>query len=163
MTIINDIKKLCADANAAYIFMHEDADMINLKIDGFDRGKKFVYVETMRSGQYVRNPRTRQLSRVFNARIYFCKFGEYTNDNLATPESFGRVSSANVKNDAIIEAIENEIIAPFVALLDLPENMKKFSFGQPIESFPFQYPPSRFDGNELSVMLELRFKIPVCR
>lgn len=153
MKIIDYIETLCAKANPDYRFMHEEADMINVKIDGFTRGTKFVYVEAVRTGAYVRN-RVGVKSKTLNVRIFFCQFTEFGNDMRRTVIPGGRVSSHEKKNEEILTAIETEIVDPFVGLLDTPEAMKQLTLGQPWQRLPFQYPPSRYDGNELSVMLE---------
>lgn len=161
MKVIDYIETLCTKANPEYKFMHEEAEMINVKIDGLTRGAKFVYVEAVRTGQYVRN-RVGVKSKTFNVRIYFCQFTEFGNDMRATVIPGGRVSSHETKNEEILTAIETEIVDPFIDLLDTSEAMKRLTLGQPWQRLPFQYPPSRYDGNELSVMLEFTAVEPKC-
>ena len=161
MGIIDYIETLCAKANPEYVFMHEEADMINVKIDGLDRGRKFVYVEAVRTGAYARN-RFGARSRTLNIRIFFCQFTAFGNDMRTTILPGGRVSSNGKKNEEVLTAIEAEIVRPFIDLLDTPESLKRLTSGQPWQRIPFQYPPSRYDGNELSVMLEFAAIEPIC-
>ena len=161
MRIVDYIEQLCIQANPDYVFMHEEAEMINVKIDGFTRGTKFVYVEAIRTGAYVRN-RVGVKMKTYNIRIFFCQFTEFGNDMRATVIPGGRVSSQNRKNEEILTAIEDEIVDPFVDLLDMPEAMRRLTLGQPWARIPLQYPPSRYDGNELSVMLEFTIVGPKC-
>ncbi len=161
MRIIDYIEKLCAKANPDYVFMHEEAEMINVKIDGFTRGTRFVYVEALRTGAYVRN-RVGVKSKTYNVRIFFCQFTGFGNDMRATIIPGGRVSSHETKNEEILSAIESEIVEPFVDLLDTPEAMRRLTGGQSWTRIPVQYPPSRYDGNEISVMLEFTVTEPKC-
>lgn len=161
MDIINYISELCAEANPGYVFMHEEADMINVKVDGLSRGSKFCYVEAVRTGAYVRN-RFGLKSKTLNIRLFFCQFTGFGNDMRATVLPGGRVSSQEKKNEEVLTSIEAEVVDPFVALLDTPEAMKRLTLGQPWQRIPFQYPPSRYDGNELSVMLEFTVIEPAC-
>lgn len=161
MKIIDYIAALCAKANPEYQFLHEEADMINVKIDGFTRGSKFVYVEAVRAGAYVRN-RVGVKSKTLNIRIFFCQFTDFGNDMRAAFIPGGRVSSHEKKNEEILTAIETEIVDHFVKLLDTPEAMMRLTLGQPWQRLPFQYPPSRYDGNELSVMLEFTVVVTEC-
>lgn len=161
MEIIDYIETLCASANPDYVFMHEEADMINMKIDGLNRGSKFVYVEAVRTGAYVRN-RFGVKSKTLNVRVFFCQFTNFGNDMRATFIPGGRVSSHEKKNEEILTSIETEVVDRFVDLLDTPEAMKRLTLGQPWQRLPFQYPPSRYDGDELSVMLEFTVVAPKC-
>lgn len=162
MKIVDYIEQLCAKANSEYAFMHEEAEMINVKIDGFTRGTKFVYVEALRTGAYERN-RIGVRSKAYNIRIFFCQFTEFGNDMRRTVIPGGRVSSNERKNEEVLAAIEDEIVLPFVELLDTPEAMRRLLGGHPWSRLPFQYPPSRYDGNELSVMLEFTVNEPNCK
>lgn len=161
MEIIDYIELLCQQANPEYVFMHEEAEMINVKIDGLTRGMKFVYVEAVRTGAYVRN-RFGVKSKTLDLRIYFCRFTDFGNDMRATFIPGGRVSSHCKKNEDILSEIEREIVDPFVTLLDTPDAVRRLTLGQPWTRLPFQYPPSRYDGNELSVMLQLTAIYPQC-
>ncbi len=161
MEIIDYIAELCAKANPEYVFMHEEADMINVKIDGLTRGKKFVYVEAVRTGAYVRSSVGRR-SKTLNVRVFFCQFTNFANDMRAVAIPGGRVTSQGKKNEEVLTSIETEIVDRFVELLDTPEAMKRLTLGLPWQRLPFQYPPSRYDGNELSVMLEFALMVPQC-
>lgn len=161
MEIVDYIEQLCSSANSEYVFMHEEAEMINIKADALKRGDKFVYVESVRTGSYVRN-RYGAKSKTYNVRIYFCQFTSFMNDMRATFVPGGHVTSQGVKNEEIIRSIETGIVEPFVLLLDTPDAMKRLTLGQPWQRLSFQYPPSRFDGNELSVMLEFTAIAPMC-
>ena len=158
---IDYIEQLCAAANADYTFMHEEADMINVKIDALTRGDRFVYVEAVRTGAYVKS-RYGQRSKTLNMRLFFCQFTDFGNDMRATILPGGRVSSHEKKNEEVIASIESEIVAPFLDLLETPEAMRRLTLGQPWSRISFQYPPSRYDGNELSVMLEFSVVSPMC-
>lgn len=161
MRIIDYIESLCAQANPTYVFMHEEADMINVKADGLERGDRFVYVEAVRTGAYVRN-RVGVKSKTFTVRVFFCRFTNFGNDMRETVIPGGRVSSREKKNEEILTSIETEIVAPFVDLLDTPDAMRRLTLGQAWQRLPFQYPPSRYDGNELSVMIEFTAIEPMC-
>lgn len=161
MEIIDYIEALCAKANPDYVFMHEEGNMMNMKIDGLTRGAKFVYVEAVRTGAYVRN-RVGMKSKTVNVRIFFCQFTDFGNDMRATVIPGGRVSSHEKKNEEILTMIETEMVDRFVDLLDTPEAMRMLTQGQPWQRLSFQYPPSRYDGNELSVMLEFTAVAPNC-
>lgn len=161
MKIVDYIEQLCAKANPGYVFMHEESEMINVKIDGLTRGDKFVFVEAIRTGAYVRN-RFGVKSKMYNVRVFFCQFTEFGNDMRATVIPGGRVSSNGRKIEEVLAAIEDEIVDPFVGLLDTPEAMRRLTSGQPWTRLPLQYPPSRYDGNEVSVMLEFTVTEPKC-
>lgn len=161
MEIVDYIESLCKEVNEEYLFMHEEADMINVKIDGLTRGSKFVYVESVRTGAYVRN-RLGLKTKTLNVRIFFCQFTGFGNDMRATVIPGGRVSSSEKKNEQVLTEIEEDIVDPFVRMLDTPEAMKRLTGGQPWQRLAFQYPPSRYDGNELSVMLEFTVIAPSC-
>ena len=161
MKIIDYIETLCTSANPDYRFLHEEAEMINVKIDGFTRGTKFVYVEAVRNGAFVRN-RVGVRSKTLTLRVFFCQFTEFGNDMRAAFIPGGRVTSHEKKNEEILTAIENEIVEPFVKLLDTPDAMRRLTLGQPWTRLPFQYPPSRYDSNEISVMLEFTVVTPIC-
>jgi hypothetical protein len=135
--------------------------MINVKADDLERRDKFVYVEAVRSGAYVRN-RFGLRSKTLNVRVFFCRFNGFALDTRETPRASGRVSSDGVKNEQVLTLIEDEIVCPFIRLLDTPEAMKALTGGQPWQRLAFQYPPSRFDGNELSVMLDFTVTSPYC-
>jgi hypothetical protein len=161
MEIIDYIAGLCARANSDYRFLHEEAEMINVKIDGFTRGTKFVYAEAVRTGAYIKS-RFGVKSKSVNIRLFFCQFTGFGNDMRSSVIPGGRVSSHWRKIEQVLKDIENEIVIKFVDLLDEPEVVRKLSLGQSWTRIPFQYPPSRYDGNEVSVMLEFTVTEPIC-
>lgn len=161
MIIVDKIAAMCEAANPAYVFYHEEADMLNVKIDGLSRGDSFVWVDAVRTGTITKDRFGRKFE-TWTAQIYFSKFTDFGNDMRANPNPGGRVSSHGVKNDEILEAIRTEIVYPFLRLLDAPDVRKSLNAGQEWTRIPVRRPPSRFDGNEISYLLELPVVMPIC-
>lgn len=161
MTIIDEIAELCRAANPAYVFFHEEADMLNVKIDSLARGDAFVWVDAVRSG-VVQKDRFGRVTESWTVQIYFSRFTEFGNDMRANPNPDSRVSSHGEKNEQVLDAIREEIVVPFMRLLGTADVRRKLNGGAEWTRLPVRRPPSRFDGNEIAYLLELPVTVTVC-
>jgi len=130
--MLEKIKNIIEQANADYVVEYDEGAMFNIRADGFARGTKYVYIEEFKEGQidfsgYFERDRLR-------LNIYFSEIPQEELDAL------GR--------EKIREKIKAEAVKPFI---------KKFIASQEFTNdkvFKYYYPLSRFDANEVSVMLD---------
>lgn len=130
--MLEKIKSIIEQANDDYVVEYDEANMFNIRADGFVRGTKYVYIEEFKEGEL-------NLSGYFEMdklrlNIYFSEIPQVELDAL------GR--------ERIRERIKAEIVKPFI---------KEFIASQEFISdkvFRYYYPLSRFDANEVSVMLD---------
>jgi hypothetical protein len=158
MTIIEQIREMCNRANPDYLFEHEEARMLNVKVDGVYRGESFVYLEEVQIGYYDM-PRGRQRLKTIRMQLYFCKFIDMHAfaDRGDMPLSVEKADT--VTRQELRDLIEGEIVLPFIDEFDRAVDNGDFVR---VTRFPFRYPPTRFDVNEVSVLLELEATIPLC-
>lgn len=145
------VKSICPDA----IFEYDEASMMNVKADGIERDKSFVYVEELRQSRIER--RKYRNVRITPVDIYFCRFEPLQNDagHGDTPHSQAAKEKKTVARQAIRDCIENECVLPVIERINTV--MKEYS---PV--FNLRYPIPRFDANEVGVMLEVTITDYIC-
>ena len=135
--MLEKIKNIIEQANANYVVEYDEGNMFNIRADGFDRGTKYAYIEEFKEGEI--NMQGNFESDKLRLNIYFSVIPEQELD------AIGR--------ELIRERIKSEIVKPFIkAFIDSPH----FSSNK---LFKYYYPLSRFDANEVSVMLDFECEL----
>ena len=135
--MLEKIKNIIERANADYVVEYDEGNMFNIRADGFDRGTKYAYIEEFKEGEI--NMQGNFESDKLRLNIYFSVIPEQELN------AIGR--------EQIREAIKAEIVKPFIkAFIDSPH----FSSNK---LFKYYYPLSRFDANEVSVMLDFECEL----
>lgn len=135
--MVKKIKNIIEQANADYVVEYDEGNMFNIRADGFARGTKYAYIEEFKEGEidmqgYFEKDKLR-------LNIYFSEIPEQELN------AIGR--------EQIREAIKAEIVKPFIkAFIDSPH----FSSNK---LFKYYYPLSRFDANEVSVMIDFECEL----
>lgn len=140
MTQLQIIEQIIGSLNTGYKFEYEESSMMNVKADDYKRGDSFVYVEEFRQGR-ITEGRYGGKSKEMKLQIYFCKFCELHNDAR--------------QREKLREQILADIVYPFI------DGYKKAGY-EDVSEWGIYYPLPRFDGNEVSVMLEFMAAMPVC-
>jgi hypothetical protein len=146
------VKSVCPDA----VFEYDEASMMNVKADDIERDKSFVYIEELTQSR-IETPKGRPASRVTPVQIYFCRFEPLHNDawHGDTRHSQAAAAKLTVARQAIRDSIENEMVLPVVERIS--QELQRYS-----PTYTFRYPPSRFDANEVAVMLEVTITDYIC-
>ena len=135
--MLEKIKNIIERANANYVVEYDEGNMFNIRADGFDRGTKYAYIEEFKEGEI--NMQGNFESDKLRLNIYFSVIPEQELN------AIGR--------EQIREAIKAEIVKPFIkAFIDSPH----FSSNK---LFKYYYPLSRFDANEVSVMIDFECEL----
>lgn len=135
--MLEKIKNIIEQTNANYVVEYDEGNMFNIRADGFDRGTKYAYIEEFKEGEI--NMQGNFESDKLRLNIYFSVIPEQELN------AIGR--------EQIREAIKAEIVKPFIkAFIDSPH----FSSNK---LFKYYYPLSRFDANEISVMLDFECEL----
>lgn len=135
--MLEKIKNIIEQADADYVVEYDEGNMFNIRADGFDRGTKYAYIEEFKEGEI--NMQGNFESDKLRLNIYFSVIPEQELN------AIGR--------EQIREAIKAEIVKPFIkAFIDSPH----FSSNK---LFKYYYPLSRFDANEISVMLDFECEL----
>ena len=135
--MLEKIKNIIEQANADYVVEYDEGNMFNIRADGFDRGTKYAYIEEFKEGEI--NMQGNFESDKLRLNIYFSVIPEQELN------AIGR--------ELIRERIKSEIVKPFIkAFIDSPH----FSSNK---LFKYYYPLSRFDANEVSVMIDFECEL----
>lgn len=138
--MIQKLKSIIQSANPDYLVEFEESSMMNVKVDNYPDGAKFTYIEEYRQGRYFKESYVNKKATIF--QIYFCKFTEFQNDA--------------DEREKLRNEIESEIVLPFM------ESYNKSGLFEKAEIFQFYTPLSRFDANEVSIMLQFEVKETKC-
>ena len=135
--MLKKIKNIIEQANADYVVEYDEGNMFNIRADGFARGTKYAYIEEFKEGEI--NMQGNFEADKLRLNIYFSVIPEQELN------AIGR--------EQIREAIKAEIVKPFIkAFID----SHHFSSNK---LFKYYYPLSRFDANEVSVMLDFECEL----
>lgn len=135
--MLEKIKSIIEQANADYVVEYDEGNMFNIRADGFARGTKYAYIEEFKEGEI--NMQGNFEADKLRLNIYFSVIPEQELN------AIGR--------EQIREAIKAEIVKPFIkAFIDSPH----FSSNK---LFKYYYPLSRFDANEVSVMIDFECEL----
>ena len=135
--MIEKIKNIIERANADYVVEYDEGNMFNIRADGFDRGTKYAYIEEFKEGEI--NMQGNFEADKLRLNIYFSVIPEQELN------AIGREQTR--------ETIKAEIVKPFIkAFIDSPN----FSSNK---IFKYYYPLSRFDANEVSVMIDFECEL----
>lgn len=135
--MLEKIKDIIEQANADYVVEYDEGNMFNIRADGFARGTKYAYIEEFKEGEidmhgYFEKDKLR-------LNIYFSEIPEQELNALS--------------RELIRERIKVEIVKPFIkAFIASP-------FFSSNKIFKYYYPLSRFDANEISVMLDFECEL----
>ncbi|MDR1544947.1 MAG: hypothetical protein LBS50_11220 [Prevotellaceae bacterium] len=139
--MLQKIKGIIESLETAYIFEYEESAMMNVKVDKYQRGDKFVYIEEFRSGKIFEG-RYGGNRKQMRMQIYFCKFS--------------KMHGNAIEREAQRETILNEIVYRFI------DAYKSSGYFEQVPEWNIYYPLPRFDANEVSVMLEFNCILPQC-
>ena len=135
--MLEKIKNIIEQANTDYVVEYDEGNMFNIRADGFARGSKYAYIEEFKEGEI--NMQGNFEADKLRLNIYFSVIPEQELN------AIGR--------EQIREAIKAEIVKPFIkAFIDSPH----FSSNK---LFKYYYPLSRFDANEVSVMIDFECEL----
>lgn len=138
--MLSKIREIIGKANPDYKIIYEEKSMMNVKADDLKLQDSFVYIEEFTRGRYITEGFRAKKSK--QMQIYFSKFTELEND-------------ADVR-EQIRDQIEAEIVLKFMKEYN---DSKLFDI---VENWEVLYPPSRWDANEVSVMLYFTCKMNQC-
>lgn len=136
--MLDKIIQILNDANPNYKVIYEEAHMMNVKVDDLNRQDSFIYIEEFTQGQIVIE-RYRRIEKM-RAQIYFSKFANM----------HGRA----IRREELRSQIKAEAMYPFI-------NAYENVFGSKAV-WNIYYPFPRWDGNEVSVMLEFDYESEIC-
>lgn len=156
---------LIRQANPGYYATYEEQTMMNIRADripyqkgpheqdiptkliGFPDGEMipkpllgFAYIEEFRQGKYSKERFWRSEST--RIQIWFCKATQFQNNAIIREKQR--------------QAIKSEIVIPFIS------EFEKSNLFTPVDTWNWYAPPSRFDMNEVSIMLEAEIKELSC-
>ncbi len=154
-TAINTIKALAEKTCGGVFFDCDRADLMNIKVDKIRRGKPFIWAEEPDEGRIYSHKRPAQI--YYPIRIYFCAFENFENTGYDGDMPFESKAETRLE---IIERLEDALVIPFLnefLKLDIMRRNPNY-----LEYLHITYPPSMFDGNEVSVCVELPFIEEVC-
>ncbi len=135
--MLEKIKSIIEQANADYVVEYDEGNMFNIRADGFDRGTKYAYIEEFKEGEIDMQGFFEKDKLRLN--IYFSEIPEQELNALS--------------RELIRERIKAEIVKPFIkAFIASP-------FFSSNKIFKYYYPLSRFDANEVSVMLDFECEL----
>lgn len=135
--MLEKIKNIIEQANADYVVEYDEGNMFNVRADGFARGTKYAYIEEFKEGEIDMQGFFEKDKLRLN--IYFSVIPEQELNAIA--------------REQIRETIKREIVKPFIqAFITNPH----FSSNK---IFKYYYPLSRFDANEISVMLDFECEL----
>lgn len=127
------------DSDVSYIIHYDDKYMMNKKADDLKRTQSFIYIEEFVQGSYNK-AKYNNGNKIIRMQIYFSKFIDMHNEA--------------INRQMLRDQIESEIVVPFMATYES-------KYGE-VQQWKFYYPLPRWDGNEVSVMLEFDCIIPIC-
>lgn len=135
--MLEKIQSIIELANAGYVVEYDEGNMFNVRADDFARGTKYAYIEEFKEGE-------------IDMQGYFEK------DKLRLNIYFSEIPKEELNaigREQIRERIKSEIVKPFIkAFIDS-------SFFSSNKIFKYYYPLSRFDANEISVMLDFECEL----
>lgn len=135
--MLEKIKSIIEQANADYVVEYDEGNMFNIRADGFARGTKYSYIEEFKEGEIDMQ-------------------GFFEKDKLRLNIYFSVIPEQELNaigRELIRERIKSEIVKPFIkAFIDSPH----FSSNK---IFKYYYPLSRFDANEVSVMIDFECEL----
>lgn len=135
--MLEKIQSIIEQANPNYVVEYDEGNMFNVRADDFARGTKYAYIEEFKEGE-------------IDMQGYFEK------DKLRLNIYFSEIPKEELNaigREQIRERIKSEIVKPFI---------KAFihsSFFSSNRVFKYYYPLSRFDANEISVMLDFECEL----
>lgn len=135
--MLEKIKNIIEQANADYVVEYDEGNMFNIRADGFDRGTKYAYIEEFKEGEI--NMQGNFESDKLRLNIYFSVIPEQELN------AIGR--------ELIRERIKSEIVKPFI------QSFIASPFFSSNKIFKYYYPLSRFDANEVSVMIDFECEL----
>jgi dephospho-CoA kinase len=135
--MLEKIKSIIEQANADYVVEYDEGNMFNIRADAFTRGTKYAYIEEFKEGEIDMQ-------------------GFFEKDKLRLNIYFSVIPEQELNaigRELIRERIKSEIVKPFIkAFIDSPH----FSSNK---LFKYYYPLSRFDANEVSVMIDFECEL----
>ena len=135
--MLEKIQSIIEQANINYVVEYDEANMFNIRADDFARGTKYAYIEEFKEGE-------------IDMQGYFEK------DKLRLNIYFSEIPKEELNaigREQIRERIKSEIVKPFIkAFID----SLYFSSNK---IFKYYYPLSRFDANEVSVMIDFECEL----
>lgn len=140
MAMVDDIKAICLAANDDYTFQYEESKMMNVKVDAKTATAKFIYLEEIKRGEYHKD------------RFFWTKT---TTVNLFFSNFVTLQADADTR-ETLRNSIETEVVIPFMTKYAAAKGQS------PVKSFKFVTPPSQFDGNEVSIVLQFDVIETIC-
>lgn len=140
-TMLKKLIEIINKANESYVVHYEESSLMNVRADDLLRSQPFVHIEEFKSGK-VSTSRYGLQTRTMKMEIYFGRFCEFEN-NATTREEM---------REQIIE----EVVYPFMTAYN------KSGYFQRLDEWEILYPLTRFDANEVAVMLNFKCVIPEC-
>ncbi len=160
--LVDFVREAIAKLDPDALFECDEARMMNVKVDTITRDKSFVWLEEPLQGTVALRRRGHPYLRgAYTTRVnlYFCRFEPMHNDAFKGDTYFSENSGGGEKRIAIRDAILRELALPFVGRLRRAGFARRYP--ELYESMRITYPRSRFDGNEVSVMLEFDYLEPL--
>lgn len=131
--MFDKLLNILRQSNSEYFCTYEEKSMMNIKVDEISRDKSYAYIEEFRQGRYSKGGRFWK-NKTTRVQIWFCKATDFQNEA--------------IQREQLRKQIEQEIVLPFM------ENYNKEQSFKPIDDWEWFTPPSRFDENEVSIMLQ---------
>jgi hypothetical protein len=132
MILFEKLIKLLEKAAPEYFCTYEEKGLMNITLDTLKREKPYAYIEEFRQGQYTKERFfAKKQTRV---QIWFCRAANFQQSAKERENTRSR--------------IEQEAVLPFIDCYE-----KEPAFG-PVVRWEWATPPSRFDENEVSIMLQ---------
>ena len=135
--MLKKIKNIIEQANADYVVEYDEGNMFNIRADGFARGTKYAYIEEFKEGEIDMQ-------------------GNFEKDKLRLNIYFSEIPEQELNaigRELIRERIKSEIVKPFI------QSFIASPFFSSNKIFKYYYPLSRFDANEVSVMLDFECEL----
>lgn len=132
MVLFEKLIQLLETVNPEYFYTYEEKSLMNVIVDKLTRKQPYAYIEEFRSGKYTKQKYWR--GKQTKIQIWFCRATNFQNDAIEREKQ--RVQ------------IEKEVVIPFIEAYEA-SNL----FGT-VDSWEWATPPSRFDENEVSIMLQ---------
>ena len=155
--LIESIRSLLSDIVPDAVFEYDEASMMNVKADDILRSKTFVYVEEITTSRIERIGFSH--FRTTPCYIYFCRFEPFQNDAYHgdTRHSQQAASQGTIPRQTLRDQLEDTIVLPFIAAVG-----HKFRRHDTTPRYTLDYPPPRFDANEVSVLLTINLTQYIC-
>lgn len=156
--LVARIDAITKEACPKAVFEYDENSMLNIKADKVTRQKTCVFMEEITTSQIV-VPRGSFPTRVTPISVYFLRFEPYGNTAYEGDTSRGQTASGKkiIARQAIRDGIEAEVVLPTIAAI-------KREFGKYVRNINFnlRYPATRFDANEVGIVLEISITQNVC-